>query len=85
MERFYNTNLYEPLPWGGNDPPSDPAHTTDTSKCKTKLDSYFRMMVFFQLRVQEVRTAEVPLSSPEAGRDRSLFNWARGGTRDAAG
>lgn len=33
----------------------------------------------------EVPTAEMPLSSPEAGCDQSLFNSVRRGNRDAAG
>lgn len=85
MERFYNAKLYKPFPLRGKDFRWGPAHTTDICTCKTKLDSYFWMMIFFQCRVKEVPTAELPLSSPGAGCDQSLLNLVRRGNWVAAG
>ena len=85
MERFHNTKLYEPLLLRGNEAPWGPAHTTDIAMCKTKLDSYFWMMFFFQSRVKEVLAAEMPLTSPGAGCDQLLSKSVRRGSRGAAG
>lgn len=61
----------------GRDSQWGPAHNTDISLCKAKLDYNFWMMVFFMFRVKGVPVAEMPLSSPDVT-DHFLKQWEEG-------
>lgn len=69
--------IYEPLPMRGRHSQWGPAHTTDISHCKIKLDSNFWIMFFFTFRVKGVPVAEMPFSFPDIT-DHFLTQWEDG-------